>query len=101
MRLADAFNRSSFGRLINQPAGRAFRLTAGAAFLVGGLLSRHTLGGLLSIGWSVFPLTAGGLDVCYVSALLGGPLSGKTIRAQLDAGSSHRKAPVLPTPRAG
>lgn len=85
MTLAETFNRSTFGRFINRPAGRVFRVTAGAAFLVGGLLTRHTTGGLLALGWSVFPLSAGGLDLCYVSALLGGPLSGKEIRAQVAA----------------
>lgn len=86
MRLATTFNRSKFGRFINSPAGRTFRLTAGTAFLVSGLLNRHTVGGLLSMAWSVFPLTAGAFDVCYVSALLGGPLSGKKLRAEVAAG---------------
>jgi len=30
---------------------------------------------------SIFPLSAGGLDWCYISAVLGGPLSGPKIRA--------------------
>ena len=83
MSLAQNFNRSSFGRFINAPEGRVFRLAAGTAFLVGGLLNRHTPGGVLAMAWSVFPLTAGAFDLCYVSALLGGPLSGKEIRAAL------------------
>lgn len=82
MALSETFNRSAFGRFINSPAGRVFRLTAGTAFLVIGFLKRDTVGGLLAIAWSVFPLTAGGFDVCYISAVLGGPLSGAKIREQ-------------------
>jgi hypothetical protein len=37
---------------------------------------------VLSMVWSVFPLSAGVLDICYISALLGGPLSGAKIRAR-------------------
>jgi hypothetical protein len=32
--------------------------------------------------WGVLSLSAGALDICYVSALLGGPLSGAKIRRQ-------------------
>ena len=80
MSMSDSFNRSAFGRFINSPAGRVFRLAAGTGFLVYGLLNRGTTAGRLALGWSVFPLTAGGFDVCYISAALGGPLSGKKIR---------------------
>lgn len=81
MTLADTFNRSRFGRFLNRPEGRVFRVAAGTAFLVTGLLTRHTRLGLAALAWSVFPLTAGGFDVCYVSAALGGPFAGKRIRA--------------------
>jgi hypothetical protein len=78
----EAFNRSGFSRFLNSPAGRIFRLVAGAGFLVVGYIYRgHTLG-VLSMIWSVFPLSAGALDICYVSALLGGPLSGARIRSK-------------------
>jgi hypothetical protein len=76
------FNRSSFSRLLNSPAGRAFRVTAGLAFLVVGFFSRGHVLGVVAIIWSIFPLSAGGCDVCYISAALGGPLSGATIRAR-------------------
>ena len=80
MRMHEAFNRSAFSRFINSPQGRIFRLAAGTGFLVLGFLYRdHTLG-LVSMVWSVLPLSAGAFDLCYISAVLGGPLSGATIR---------------------
>ncbi len=80
--LAAAFNRSRFSRVINSPFGRVFRLAAGAGFLVVGLVFRAHPLGVLSLVWSIFPLSAGALDICYISAALGGPLSGKTIRGK-------------------
>ncbi len=41
----------------------------------------HTLG-VLSMLWSIFPLTAGAFDICYISAVLGGPLSGSKVRGK-------------------
>ena len=81
-KMADAFNRGGFSRFLNSPAGRVFRLAAGVGFLVVGYLYRHHTLGIISMVWSIFPLTAGGFDVCYFSALLGGPFSGAKIRSQ-------------------
>lgn len=81
MNRATQFNRSRFGTFLNTPAGRAFRVAAGTGFLVAGLRRRHTGAGKAMLLWSALPLTAGGLDVCYVSAALGGPLSGAGCRA--------------------
>ncbi|MGB8957885.1 MAG: YgaP-like transmembrane domain [Candidatus Aminicenantales bacterium] len=85
-RLEESFNRSGFSRFLNSPSGRIFRLAAGLGFLAIGFIFRgHTLG-VVSMVWGVFPLTAGALDICYISALLGGPLSGKKIRAEYQTG---------------
>jgi hypothetical protein len=82
MSMHEAFNRSGFSKFINSPAGRVFRLVAGIGFLVVGYVYRdHTLG-LVSMVWSVLPLSAGAFDLCYVSAALGGPLSGARIRGK-------------------
>lgn len=78
---ADSLNRSSFGRWINSPAGRVFRATAGTGFLVAGLAARRSVGGKASLAWGVLPFTAGLFDVCYISAVLGGPLRGIDCRA--------------------
>jgi hypothetical protein len=74
------FNRSSFSKFLNSPAGRIFRLVAGIGFIVVGYIFRDHVLGIISIVWGIFPLTAGAFDICYVSAALGGPLSGKKIR---------------------
>jgi hypothetical protein len=76
----EVFNQSSFSRFINSPAGRIFRLVAGTGFLVVGFVYRYDALGMLSMAWSLFPLSAGAFDICYISALLGGPLSGAKIR---------------------
>jgi hypothetical protein len=85
-RLEEAFNRSGSSRFLNSPAGRIFRLVAGLGFLVVGYVYRGHALGVLSMVWSVFPLSAGALDICYISALLGGPLSGAKIRAKYKTG---------------
>jgi hypothetical protein len=80
MSSAEAFNRSGFSRFINGPAGRVFRLVAGMGFLVVGYLFRHHPLGVISMVYSVLPLSAGAFDICFISAVLGGPLSGAKIR---------------------
>ena len=82
------FNRSLFSRFLNSPAGRIFRLVAGAGFLIVGYVYRHHALGVLSMAWSVLPLSAGAFDICYISAVPGGPLSGARIRNEY--GSSER-----------
>lgn len=81
MTRADRFNASSFGRWINSPAGRVFRLVAGSAFAILGFRNRRTASGKAALIWSVFPLSAGAFDLCWISAALGGPLRGAGSRA--------------------
>jgi hypothetical protein len=83
----ESFNRSGFSKLINSVAGRIFRLVAGAGFLVVGYLYRDHRLGELSMAWSALPLSAGAFDLCYISAMLGGPLSGATIRGRYEGGT--------------
>lgn len=80
MSTAETFNQSGFSRFINSPAGRAFRVVAGIGFLVVGFLYRHHPLGVVSMLWGLLPLSAGAFDLCFISALLGGPLSGAKIR---------------------
>lgn len=82
----EVFNRSGLSRFLNSPAGRVFRLVAGIGFLVVGFVYREYTLGELSMIWGVFPLSAGVFDICYISALLGGPLSGSKIREKQKAG---------------
>ncbi len=79
--ISDAFAQSGFSRFINGPSGRVFRLVAGTAFLVAGFVYRTHAAGVAAMAWSVFPLSAGAFDLCYISAVLGGPVSGAKIRA--------------------
>jgi hypothetical protein len=78
---AVAFNGSHFSRFLNSPSGRIFRIVAGLGFLILGLVFREHLLGVLSLVWSIFPLSAGAFDLCYISAVLGGPMSGDRIRS--------------------
>ena len=80
MRMYESFNQSGFSKFLNSPVGRIFRLVAGAGFLVVGYLYRDHLLGVLSMAWSILPLTAGAFDICYISAALGGPFTGAKIR---------------------
>lgn len=80
MDLAAAFNRSRFGAWIHSPAGRAFRLVAGVGFLSYGLPRSDTGAGKAALAWGVLPLSAGAIDLCWVSAALGGPLRGQACR---------------------
>ncbi len=84
--LGEKFNRTAFSRFLNSTPGRVFRLVGGTFFLVVGIVFREHWLGIVSILWSIFPLTAGGFDVCYFSAALGGPFSGKKIRTMFHSG---------------
>jgi hypothetical protein len=84
--VVEVFNRSALSRFLNRPAGRLFRLVAGIGFLVVGFVYREYTLGVLSMIWGVFPLSAGALDICYISALLGGPICGAKIRDRQKAG---------------
>ena len=81
-----AFNRSGLSRFLNSPGGRVFRLAAGAGFLAVGYAGRGHALGVVSMAWGLLPLSAGALDICFISALLGGPLSGAKIRETYKTG---------------
>ena len=80
MSIAEDFNRSGFARFINSSAGRVFRLVVGMGFFVVGYLYRDNTLGMIAMVFSILPLSAGVFDLCYISAILGGPLSGAKIR---------------------
>jgi hypothetical protein len=84
------FGQSRFSRFINSRTGRAFRLVAGVMFLGIGYEYRDHAAGVAAMVWSVLPLSAGALDLCYISALLGGPVSGAKIRGAWSAAGSTR-----------
>ena len=76
MGIAESFGRSGFAKFINSPAGRIARIVVGLALIVWG----YTSGGIVLIIIGLIPLAAGALDLCLISALLGGPISGKSVR---------------------
>ena len=78
----EAFNRSGFSKFLNSPAGRIFRLVAGAGFIAVGYVYRGHALGVFSMVWGALAMSAGAFDICFISALLGGPLSGPKIRSQ-------------------
>jgi hypothetical protein len=86
MRWHEAFNRSGFSKFLNSPAGRVFRLVAGAGFLAVGYIYRGHALGALSMVWGALAMIAGGFDICFISVVLGGPLSGAKIRGTYKAG---------------
>lgn len=77
----ESFNQSGFSKFLNNPAGRILRIVVGIGFLVVGYIYRDHALGVISMGWGLLPMSAGVFDICYVSAALGGPLSGKSIRS--------------------
>jgi Co/Zn/Cd efflux system component len=80
MSAAQSFAHTGFAHFINTVAGRVLRLVAGIALIVWGYsLLDETLGVVLII-IGLIPLIAGALDLCVISALLGGPLAGKKVR---------------------
>ena len=83
--LADRFNATRFARWINGGQGRVFRLVAGTAWLIFGLTFIDHWWGVAGLAWSFFPLTAGIFDICWISAAIGGPLSGRSIKARQPA----------------
>jgi hypothetical protein len=76
MSIAESFGRSGFAKFINSPTGRIARIVVGLALIVWG----YTSGGILLIIIGLIPLVAGSFDLCLVSALLGGPVSGEKVR---------------------
>ena len=82
MSRADRFNATDFSRWVNGPSGRAIRLAVGVAWLAFAVTFHGRWWGDAAGVWSVFPLSAGLFDVCWISAALGGPLQGRTIRAR-------------------
>jgi hypothetical protein len=80
MSLAQSFAHSSFAHFINTVAGRIVRLVAGIALIMWGYFLLDETLGIVLIIVGLIPFVAGALDLCVISALLGGPLAGKKVR---------------------
>ena len=74
------FETTGFGQFIASSTGRLLRGVVGAALILVGIAVGGT-GGIVLAVIGVIPLSAGVFDLCYVSALLGGPIRGGQIRS--------------------
>ena len=75
------FPQTAFAQFISSPAGRIVRIIAGLALIGWGYTMSGQTAGLVLMGVGVIPLVAGALDLCLISAILGGPIAGAAIRA--------------------
>ncbi len=77
---------SGFAQFMARPAGRWLRIVAGLILVIWGIWGlRGTTGGIVAV-IGLVPLLAGVFDFCVISALLGGPFWGRTIRAAAKKG---------------
>jgi len=81
MSLSQSFARSAFARFMNSRAGRVTRIIVGLALIIWGYTQSAYTSGIVLILVGLLPLSAGLFDLCIISALLGGPISGKKVRA--------------------
>ena len=79
MSMAQSFGQSGLARFINSPAGRVFRVVVGVALILWGYTRLGSSAGVVLIVVGLIPLVAGVFDLCLVSALLGGPISGSRV----------------------
>jgi hypothetical protein len=79
MSIAESFGRSSFAKFVNSPAGRVLRIAVGIGLIAWGYTGRGSGTALALMVVGLVPLAAGVFDLCLISALLGGPISGARI----------------------
>ena len=80
MSIAESFGKSGFAKFINSPAGRIARIVVGIVLIIWGYTLLNAVIGFVLIIIGLIPLAAGALDLCLISALLGGLISGKKLR---------------------
>ena len=80
MSIAESFGRSGLSQFVNSPAGRVSRLVVGTGLIAWGYTLRGSGTGLALMVVGLVPLATGAFDLCLISALLGGPISGARIR---------------------
>ncbi len=76
-----SFARSGFAQFIASGLGRLVRIVAGLALIGWGYTNYPNTGGIALMIVGLVPLAAGVFDLCLISPLLGGPLSGRRIRS--------------------
>ena len=81
MSLSQSFARSGFAKFINSLTGRVTRIIVGLALIIWGYTQLGQTSGIILILIGLIPLSAGLFDLCIISPLIGGPISGKKVRA--------------------
>ena len=84
MSTSDSFCRSGFARFLNSVAGRITRIVVGLSLIGWGFALREDASGIVLMMAGVVPLLAGAFDLCIISPLLGGPVTGTEVRAISD-----------------
>jgi len=79
MSMAETFGQSGFARFVNSPIGRITRIIVGLGLIGWGYAESAESTGIILMVVGLVPLAAGVFDLCVISALLGGPLSGARI----------------------
>lgn len=74
------FARSGFAQFMARGAGRWLRIAAGIGLIAIGVAWIGGVTGWIVAAIGLIPLGAGLFDVCILSSLFGGPLSGEEIR---------------------
>lgn len=77
MSVAESFGRSGFARFMSSPTGRVARVVAGVVLIGWGYTRLGSTAGIVLIVVGCIPLLAGVFNLCLISALLGGPISGR------------------------
>jgi hypothetical protein len=75
------FAASRLGQFMASTTGRLVRIGAGVAVVAAGLIVIGGLPGIVVAAIGLVPMLAGSIDICILSRLFGGPLSGAEIRA--------------------
>jgi Inner membrane protein YgaP-like, transmembrane domain len=79
MSLAESFGRSSFAQFVNSPAGRVARIVVGIGLIGWGYTQSGIQAEVILMAIGLVPLAAGVFNLCLISALLGGTISGARI----------------------
>jgi hypothetical protein len=73
MSAAESFAKSGFAAFISSAAGRILRVLVGLVLIFLGITHREGAG-VVWIILGMIPFLAGALNLCFISAILGGPL---------------------------
>ena len=80
-RSRSGFAATPLAKFLAGTAGRTVRLLAGVVLVIAGLTWLGGTVGLIVAIIGLVPIAAGLFDFCLLSALLGGPLRGRDVRA--------------------